>query len=73
MEGRRITQLGGALLGLRRGKEIKLLSLKIQVSCDYLHFTSEAIKPNSGCCFSPAADNRSGVKTGIDNNGKKLV
>lgn len=71
MEGGRITQLGGGLLGLCRGKEIKLLSLNIQVSCDYLPFTSEAIKLNSGCCFSPAADNGSGLKTGIDENEKK--
>lgn len=71
VEGGRITQLGGALLSLRRGKEIKLLSLNIQVSCDYLHFTSGAIKLNSGCCFPPAADNGSGLKTGIDENGKK--
>jgi len=57
MEGGRITQSGGGLFDVCREKEIKLVSLNIQVSDDYLPFSSKAEKLNSGYCFSPAAGN----------------
>lgn len=71
MEGGRITQSGGELLSVFREKQIKWVSLNIQVSYDYLPFSSKAINLNSGCCFSPAADNGSGLKTGVDEKKKK--
>lgn len=71
MEGGRITHSGKELLSICREKEIKCVSLNIQVSYDYLPFNRKAIKLNSGCCFPPAADNGSGLKTGVDQNEKK--
>lgn len=38
---------------------------------DYLSFTSKVVKPSRGHCFSPAANNRSGLRTGNDENGKQ--